>query len=90
MTAAFVENNEFTDFARRIMRAMARRAAGDVDLLPGLLAVQHEIDQLMRQAVSACRAEGYSWSEIAQRLGTTKQAAQQRYGQPADLPSRRA
>jgi DNA-directed RNA polymerase specialized sigma24 family protein len=75
-----IENAEFAQFAARIMRAMARRAGADVDLLPVLRDVQREIDALMRQSVAACRAEGYSWAEIAARLGTTRQAAQQRYG----------
>lgn len=75
-----VENSDFARFAARIMRAMARRAGGDVELLPELRAVQDQVDELMCQAVADCRAEGYSWGEIAQRLGTTRQAAQQRYG----------
>lgn len=75
-----VENGEFAAFSRRIMRALARRAGGDVDLLPQLRKVQDDVDELMRGAVAQCRAEGYSWAEIAARLGTTRQAAQQRYG----------
>lgn len=82
-----VENSEFGAFTRRIMRAFSRRAGGDVDFLPVLRDVQEEIDDLMRQAVTACRAEGYSWGEIAQRLGTTRQAAQQRYGSPTARPA---
>lgn len=75
-----VENFEFAQFAARVMRAMARRAGGDVELLPVLRDVQASIDTLMRESIAACRAEGYSWAEIATRLGTTRQAAQQRYG----------
>lgn len=75
-----VENTEYAKFTARIMRAFARRAGGDVDLLPALRDVQVQIDDLMRTAVARCRTEGYSWAEIAQRLGTTRQAAQQRYG----------
>jgi DNA-directed RNA polymerase specialized sigma24 family protein len=75
-----VENIEFTKFAARIMKAMAKRAAGDVEMLPALRQVQLDVDALMYQAVTACRAEGYSWTEIANRLGVSKQAAQQRYG----------
>jgi DNA-directed RNA polymerase specialized sigma24 family protein len=75
-----VENSDFAAFARRIMRALARRAGGDVELLPILRRVQDDVDELMREAVDHCRSEGYSWAEIASRLGTTRQAAQQRYG----------
>lgn len=75
-----VENSDFAAFARRIMRALARRAGGDVDLLPQLRRVQDDVDLLMREAVARCRTEGYSWAEIAARLGITRQAAHQRYG----------
>lgn len=33
-----------------------------------------------RNAVIDCRKAGVPWSEIAERIGVTKQAAQQRYG----------
>ncbi|AQT83116.1 hypothetical protein B1R94_26090 [Mycolicibacterium litorale] len=76
-----VETPEFAAFARRIMRAYGRRiAAGDVDALPDLIALAGEVDAVITQAVAALRAEGYSWSEIGARLGTTRQAAQQRFG----------
>lgn len=78
--APAVENTEFGAFARRILRAMSKRASGDVDALPDLLALRELVDQAMTNAVAACRAEGYSWADIGERLGTTKQNAQQRYG----------
>jgi hypothetical protein len=87
MTAAIdrpvVENSQYAQFARRIMRAFARRAGSDIDTLPDLAAIVQDADTCLRLAVASCRDEGYSWSEIAARLGTTKQAAQQRYGRPA-------
>jgi len=39
-------------------------------------------------AVRAARAGGRSWSDIATVLGTSRQAARQRYGEPA-LPTQR-
>ncbi len=41
---------------------------------------------MTRLAVSGLRTSpySYSWSEIADRLGVSKQAAQQRYGDPTD------
>jgi hypothetical protein len=76
-----VETSEYAAFARRIMRAYGRRiASGDVDALPDLLALASEIDTVIGQAVSGLRAEGYSWGEISARLGTSRQAAQQRFG----------
>ncbi len=74
-----VENREFGKFAARIIARFAQRAGGDIDMLPILRDVQSSIDRLMRDSIAACRAEGYSWAEVAKRLGTTRQAAQQRY-----------
>lgn len=75
-----VENSEYVRFARRIMRALSRRAGANVDTLPELRALQDDIEGMIRASVRACHAEGYSWAEIATRLGVSKQAAQQRYG----------
>ncbi|MER7893567.1 hypothetical protein ABTX15_27505 [Micromonospora sp. NPDC094482] len=76
-----VENDAFAAFARRIIRAHGRRvAAGDVEALGDLVALSAAIDDAIGDAVIGLRAFGYSWSEIGQRLGISKQAAQQRWG----------
>lgn len=76
-----VENDQFAAFARRILRAYARRvAAGDVEALTALSALSGEVDTAIHQAVDGLRAFGYSWSEIGTRLGVTRQAAQMRFG----------
>jgi len=67
-------------FARRILKAAGRRAESDVDLLPNLVALSTLVDRLVASAVASAHAEGYSWSEIADRLGTTRQAAHKRFG----------
>jgi hypothetical protein len=75
-----VENDEFTAFSRRILRAAGRRiAAGDVDALPQLAALADDLDAAISDAVTGLRAAGYSWGEIAARLGVTRQAAHQRW-----------
>lgn len=75
------ETAEFAAFARRIVKAYARRVGdGDVEALPELLALSSEIDVAISASVAGLRATGYSWGEIAARLGTTRQAAQQRFG----------
>jgi hypothetical protein len=82
-----VETVQFDAFARRILRAYARRvAAGDVEALPTLAALGSEVDAVCRLAVAGLRQApySYSWSEIADRLGTTRQAAQMRYGDRTD------
>jgi DNA-directed RNA polymerase specialized sigma24 family protein len=64
-----------------VIRAHARRIAeGDVDALADLLRLATELDAATQTAVEGLRGFGYSWAEIAARLGTTRQAAQQRWG----------
>jgi prophage DNA circulation protein len=75
------ENDEYAAFARRVLRAWARRvAAGDIDAVADMAAAAAELDDAMRQAVAGLRAKGYSWTEVAARLNVTRQAAQQRWG----------
>jgi hypothetical protein len=76
-----VENPDYAAFARRVIRAHGRRVAGgDVEGLADLLALRDELDAATQAAVDGLRGFGYSWGEIASRLGTTRQAAQQRWG----------
>ena len=82
-----VENEQFDAFVRRILQAYARRvAAGDVEALRSLTLLSSEVDAVCRLAVAGLRQRpySYSWSEIADRLGTTRQAAQMRYGDKTD------
>jgi predicted outer membrane protein len=79
-----VENDEYAAFARRVLKAYARRVAdGDVEALALMLGLAAEIDTAISQAVKGLREFGYSWAEIGARLGITRQAAQQRRGHPA-------
>ncbi|GAA1777434.1 hypothetical protein [Luedemannella helvata] len=78
-----VETSAFDAFARRILRAYARRvAAGDIEALRSLAALSAEVDAVTREAITGLRQQphAYSWAEIADRLGVTRQAAQMRYG----------
>ncbi|MCF0093587.1 hypothetical protein [Micromonospora sp. MH99] len=76
-----VENDEFAGFARRIIRAHGRRVAtGDVEALRDLITLSSVIDDAIGEAVIGLRAFGYSWAEIGSRLGISRQAAQQRWG----------
>ncbi len=81
------ETAQFDAFVRRILRAYARRvAAGDVEALAALTGLSAEVDAVTRLAVAGLRGQPYcySWSEIADRLGVSKQAAQMRYGDRTD------
>ena len=85
-----VENKEFNAFARRIIRAYGKRVAnGDVDALPELIQLAASLDEAITHAVQGLRAEpyNYSWTEIADRVGITRQAAQQRWGR--SIPKQR-
>jgi hypothetical protein len=76
-----VDNFEYADFCRRILRAYSRRVAqGDVEALTHLVGLSGDVDAAIHAAVIGLRSFGYSWSEIADRLGITRQAAHQRWG----------
>jgi hypothetical protein len=77
-----VENDDYAAFTRRILRAYARRVGdGDIEALTLMFGLSAEIDTAISQVVTGLRAFGYSWAEIGSRLGITRQAAQQRWGQ---------
>ena len=83
-----VENDEYAAFARRVVRAYARRVGtGDVEALPAMVALSAELDTAIGQAVCGLRGFGYSWAEIAARIGVSRQAAQQRWGASGATPA---
>jgi hypothetical protein len=76
-----VETDEFGAFVRRVIRAYSRRVADrDIEALAGLADAQREVDEALRLAVANLHAAGYSWTDVARVLGTTRQAARQRFG----------
>jgi hypothetical protein len=76
-----VENDTYMAFCARIIRSAGRRVGfGGIEGLPDLMNLQDELDQALTLAVWGLREFGYSWAEIATRLGVTRQAAQQRWG----------
>ncbi|MFD6692088.1 hypothetical protein [Micromonospora aurantiaca (nom. illeg.)] len=76
-----VENDAFAAFARRIIRAHGRRVAdGDIEALRDLVTLSADLDRAIGEAVVGLRQFGYSWADIGQRLGISRQAAQQRWG----------
>ena len=75
-----VENHDYAVFCRRVIRAQARRiAAGDIEELGQLLGLEREVHRALHTAVTGLRNQGYSWADIALRLGITRQAAHQRW-----------
>ena len=78
-----VENDEYAAFLRRVIRAYSRRvAAGDIEAIPTMARLAQELENATRQAITGLRHIGYSWADIALRLGITRQGAQQRWGDP--------
>ena len=80
-----VENDEYAGFLRRVIAAHGRRVAtGDVEGLADLLRLSQELETAIDTAVTGLRACGYSWTEIASRIGVSRQAAHQRWGGDRD------
>jgi hypothetical protein len=76
-----VENDEYAAFLRRVIAAYSRRvAAGDIEAITDMAALADDLDQAIRHAITGLRGIGYSWADIALRLGITRQGAQQRWG----------
>ena len=75
-----IEKDEYGAFARRVLRAYRRVGDGVVEVLVLLVGLAEEIDAAMAEVVRGLRAHGYSWAEIGVRLGSSRQAAQQRWG----------
>ncbi len=77
-----VENDQYAAFLRRVIAAYSRRvAAGDIEAIGDMAALADDLDRATRQAITGLRDNfGYSWADIAARLGITRQGAQQRWG----------
>jgi hypothetical protein len=79
-----VENDQYADFLRRALSGYTRRIGqGDIDAIASYSALVAEAGEQLAEAVFLLRVRGYSWTDISLRLGTTRQAAQQRWGTPA-------
>ena len=78
--AAQTEADEFGAFVRRIVRAYGRRVADrDIEALAGLAELRGELDAAIDQAVVGLVASGYSFTDIGDALGVSRQAARQRH-----------
>jgi anti-sigma regulatory factor (Ser/Thr protein kinase) len=75
------DHAEFMAFARRILRAASRRMAeADPEDLADLVALRAVVDEAIDNAARAVHASGASWGQIGAAVGTSRQAAQQRWG----------
>lgn len=75
------ETFEYAAMMRRMIRAHGRRVAdADPEDLTDLIALRFELEAAIADAVAGQRRNyDRSWSDIARGLGTSRQAAQQRY-----------
>jgi hypothetical protein len=75
-----IEDDDYAAFVARSVRALVRRAAADPETLPLLVKIRQQVDDGIGEAARALHAEhGFSWSEIASRLGITRQSAHERF-----------
>jgi hypothetical protein len=82
--ARMIETPEYADMLCRMVRAYGRRVGdGDPVDLARMVEVKRELDQAILGAVRGQREAGFSWREVAEGLGTTRQAAQITYGRRA-------
>lgn len=74
------EAHTYRPFIRRMMRGYARQVAqADPVDLADMWKLRADLDEAIAAAVEGVR-ERHSWADIADALGITRQAAQQRWG----------
>lgn len=75
-----IETPEYAQMMRRMIRAHGRRVVdADPEDLADLVALRDVLEDTIAEAVNGMRPR-FSWAQIARGLGTTRQAAQMRYG----------
>lgn len=81
-TKTVKENSEYAALMARLLRTYSRRVGnGDLADLADLAQFAKDADRAIGEAVDAMRQQqGYSWTDIGNALGTTRQAAQIRFG----------
>ena len=77
-----VEVSDFGQMLARMIRAYGKRVGdADVEDLADMFAMRNQLDDVIRDAVTQMRSKhDFSWARIGEAAGTTRQAAQQRYG----------
>jgi hypothetical protein len=72
---------EYGKFVCRMLRAFGRRAAAeDPWVIRDMLDARDTLDRSIQEAVTALHDAGYSWAEIGQEIGMTRQAVHKRWG----------
>jgi hypothetical protein len=78
----YVDTKDFGAMVTRMIRAYGRRVANaDAEDLADLVAMRAVLDEAITTAVTHLRDHhDFSWAAIGEAVGTTRQAAQERYG----------
>ena len=74
-------NDEYAAFAKRALRAYAKRVAvSDMEDLQRMLELRDEFDAMIATAVAGVRdSGGYSWTAVGEAAGITRQSAWERW-----------
>lgn len=81
------ESPEISAFIRRMFRALERRAAsGDLEAVEALAGLAKPLAEATRRAGQSAWDTGYSYTELADALGISRQAARQRFV-PSTVPA---
>lgn len=82
------ENADVAQMIGRMIRSYGRRVSyADVEDLRDLLDLAEVLDETIAATIAELRERhGMSWRWVAEATGTTRQAAQQRYGRPRSSP----
>lgn len=76
------ETPEYSAMLGRLLAAYGRRVAdADIEDLADMFALRDKLDGVIAAAVAGQREQhGRSWADIGRAAGTTRQAAQMRWG----------
>lgn len=75
------ETTEYAAMLGRMIKAYGRRVGkADPEDLATMLDLHAQFGAAIQAAVTAQRDEGASWADVARGAGTTRQAAQARWG----------
>jgi hypothetical protein len=77
-----VEVHAFGQMVSRMIKAYGRRVQdADVEDLADMFAMRAQLDDVITSTITTMRAKHeFSWARIGEAAGTTRQAAQMRYG----------
>jgi hypothetical protein len=85
-----VEAADFGAGTLRMMRTYARRVgASDIEELAALWEIREAADNAMVDVVDGLRAAGFSWAQMASRVGVSRQALTQWRGRRPDQNGQR-